>query len=147
MAEPELKRGTELLLYRESDTPGTFNWVCGITNKSVPFTKNLAEALVPDCDEPSATPWVQRSAMSRTSQFTGDGVMAMEYRAALWADYESDEPRNWRAVIKGVGYWGGAFHLASYNPSAAEGDPFVKLSLDLQSSGRVQWTDDLTAGV
>lgn len=147
MAEPELKRGQELLLYRETDTPGTYAWVCGIKNKSIPFTKNLAETTVPDCDDPAGTPWVRRTALSRTSQFTGDGVMAMEYRAALWADFESDDPRNWRAVIKGLGYWQGPYHLATYTPGAGDSDPFVTLSIDLQSDGRPVWTDDLTAGV
>lgn len=146
MAGPETKRGLELLLYREEDTPGTWTFACGITSKQVPFTRNLSETTLPDCDDPTATPWVVREAISRSGQITGDGVMAMEFRAKFQADYDSDAGRRWRAVIVGEGYWQGLYQMAGFTPGAAEGDAHIKLSIDLQSSGAVAWTDDATAG-
>lgn len=147
MAEPILKKGTELLIYREGSTPSTYEFLCGITTKNANFGRNLAETVVQDCDNPSAIPWTKRTPTSRTAQLSGSGSMAMEKRAAIQADFDSDNPRNLRLVIKGVGYWSGAWQLASFQPGAQENDPYITISVEWQSDGAITWTDDLTAGV
>lgn len=147
MAEPILQKGTELLIYRENDTPGTFEFLCGITTKNANFGRNLAETVVPDCDDPSGVPWTKRTPTSRTASLSGSGPMAMEKRADIQADYDSDDARNLRLVIKGRGYWGGAWQLASFQPGAAEGDAYINSSFEWQSDGAIAWTDDLTAGI
>lgn len=147
MTAPTLKAGLQLLLYRETAVAGTFSFFCGILTKDGTRDRTLAEADVLDCADPTAPPWKMRTAIGRSMTCNGSGQLAIEQIPNLEADYNSNAAHNWRLIIQGVGYWGGAFQLDNYKPTGANTDAFIGVSLTLQSTGAIPWTDDATAGL
>jgi len=148
MAEPILQRGLELLLYKsDGATPAVFSFFCGILSKTATWTRAVSEAAVLDCDDPTATPWMRRTAGSRSLQISGSGQMAMENLDELEASFNADGSEIWRLGIKGRGYWEGAFQLTSRELAGAEDGGFISLTIELQSDGPVVWTDDPTFAV
>lgn len=125
-------------------TAGTFVAPCGLTERSVQFTKDLSDTMVPDCDNEDAATWVQRDPVSKSVRISGQGVMARESEDRWRTAFESDAPVNVRItktgnLAAGGGYWLGAFHLSSFEDGATKGSKVTK-SIEMQSTGPVLWT-------
>lgn len=147
MTAPTLKAGLQLLLYRETAVAGTYTFMCGVLSKDGTRDRTLAEAQVLDCADPTAPPWTYRTPVGRSMTLTGTGQLALEQLPNLETDFNSNASHNWRLIIQGSGYWGGAFQLANFKPSGTNTDAFIGVSIELQSTGAIPWTDDLTAGL
>lgn len=135
--------GYQVLL--ESDTtPNTFVAPCGLTERSVTFTKDVNETQVPDCDNEDAASWTERDVVSKSVRISGRGVMAKQSEPRWRAAYEDDDPVKVRiqksgTAADGGGYWSGLFHLTSMEDGATKGNR-VNISIEMQSTGPVTWT-------
>jgi len=128
----------------ETDTPGTFAAPCGLTSRSISFSKETNDTTSIDCEDEDAPAWVDRDVVSLSATISGEGVMARE-SIDLWRDaFTTTDTVNARIEVageaaQGGGYWSGKFHLTSFEPGAERGQR-VSVSVEMQSSGPVVWT-------
>jgi predicted secreted protein len=128
----------------ETGTPGTFAAPCGLTERSVTFSKETNDTTSIDCDDEDAPSFVDRDVVSLSVTISGEGVIARE-SLELWRDaFTTTDPVNVRIEVGGTlaqggGYWSGKFHLTSFEPGAVRGER-VSVSVEMQSSGPVVWT-------
>jgi hypothetical protein len=118
---------------------------CGFTSKGYDQTKSVNETEVPDCDDEDKAAQVRRSTKALSRSFSGNGVLAMEWRARYQSFYDAQDSVYCRIYIDDVlanagGYWQGKFVLTTFNSSADKGD-FIKVAIELQSDGDVPWID------
>jgi hypothetical protein len=118
---------------------------CGFTSKGYNQTASVSETEVPDCDDEDAPAQVERSVQSLSRTFSGDGVLAMEWRARYQAYYDGGVSKYCRVYLdvplaEHGGYWQGLFVLSTFNVTGSKGDK-LKVSIELQSDGEVPWTD------
>jgi TP901-1 family phage major tail protein len=128
----------------ETDTPNTFAAPCGLTERSITFSKETNDTTSIDCDDEDAPAWVDRDVVSLSATISGEGVMARE-SLDLWREaFTTTDTVNARIEVGGTaanggGYWAGKFHLTSFEPGATRGER-VSVSVEMQSSGPVTWT-------
>jgi hypothetical protein len=132
------------VLLESTTTAGTFVAPCGLTERSVQFTKDLSDTNVPDCDNEDNASWTERDVVAKSVRVSGQGVMARESEDRWRAAYESDQPVQVRIqksgnLAAGGGYWLGKFHLSSMEDGATKGNRVTK-SIEMQSTGPVVWT-------
>lgn len=129
----------------ETATAGTFAAPCGLTERSITFSKETNDTTSIDCDDEDAPAWVDRDVVSLSATISGEGVMARE-SIELWRDaFTTTDTVNARIEIGGTaaqggGYWEGKFHLVNFEPGATRGER-VSVSVEMQSSGPVTWVD------
>ncbi|MEZ0169929.1 phage tail tube protein [Microvirga sp. TS319] len=132
----------------ETGTPGTFAAPCGLTSRSISFSKETNDTNSIDCDQEDAPSWVDRDVVSLSASISGEGVMARE-SLDLWREaFMTTEPVNARIEVagsaaQGGGYWSGKFHLTSFEPGATRGER-ASVSIEMQSSGPIVWSDAVT---
>jgi TP901-1 family phage major tail protein len=129
----------------ETATPNTFAAPCGLTERSVTFSKETNDTTSIDCEDEDKPAYVDRDVVSLSVTISGEGVMARESLPLWWSAFETTDPVNVRIEVSGTaaqggGYWSGAFHLTSFEPGATRGER-ATVSVELQSSGAVTWTD------
>lgn len=147
MAEIDSIEGRLLLLYKSDGgaTP-TYSKVCGIEGKDLGRTKATFDAVMQDCDNTNV-PWVKRGISSKSSTISGTGFVDMDDgKDALEASFAADVAEDWRVIAVGYGYWQGAYILSDLT-IGGPADGWASVSLTLQSSGAIAWTDDTSAGV
>lgn len=125
-------------------TPGTYAAPCGLTERSISFTKEVNDTLVPDCEDEDAASWPERDVTSKSVTISGEGVMARQSLARWRAAWESDEPVSARVdisgnVANGGGNYTGLFHLTSFELGATKGERCT-VSVEMQSTGRIPFT-------
>jgi predicted secreted protein len=129
----------------ETDVQGTFAAPCGLTERSITFSKETNDTTSIDCDDEDAPAWVDRDVVSLSATISGEGVMARE-SLELWRDaFTTTDTVNARIEVGGTaaqggGYWSGKFHLTSFEPGATRGER-VSVSVEMQSSGPITWVD------
>jgi predicted secreted protein len=129
----------------ETSTPGTFAAPCGLTERSVTFSKETNDTTSIDCEDEDSPSYIERDVVSLSVEISGEGVMARE-SLPLWREtFETTEPINVRIEVGGTaaqggGYWQGKFHLVSFEPGATRGER-ASVSISMQSSGPVVWQD------
>ncbi|KQT08527.1 hypothetical protein ASG40_11655 [Methylobacterium sp. Leaf399] len=124
--------------------PNTFVAPCGLTERSVSFTKETNDTTVPDCENEDAAAFVERDVVSKSASISGEGVMARESIARWRAAYESDLPVKVRVDIAGTaalggGNYTGLFHLTSFEIGATRGERCT-VSIEMQSTGSFPFT-------
>lgn len=129
----------------ETDTPNTYAAPCGLTERSITFSKETNDTTSIDCDDEDAPAWVDRDVVSLSAAISGEGVMARE-SLELWRNaFTTTDTVNARIEVagnaaQGGGYWSGKFHLTNFEPGATRGER-VSVSVEMQSSGPITWTD------
>ncbi|ACL57568.1 phage tail tube protein [Methylobacterium nodulans] len=131
------------VLLESTTTPNTFVAPCGLTERSVTFSKDVSETQVPDCDNEDAAAWTERDVVSKSVRISGRGVMAKESEPRWRAAYDDDAPVRVRIQKSGTaaedgGYWLGLFHLTSMEDGASKGQRVTK-AIEMQSTGPVTW--------
>lgn len=125
--------------------PSTFAAPCGLTERSVSFTKETNDTVSIDCADEDAPAWVDRDVVSLSATISGQGVMARE-SLDEWRDaFETTDTVTVRIQVEGNlaaggGHWDGEFHLTSFEPGATRGERST-VSIEMQSSGPLVWTD------
>jgi len=145
MALPTTRRFGQMLVYIEDPAvPGTWIAPCGFNSKSISFTKELTDIVIPDCADPDAVAAVGREVRSTSWSISGSGVLALEALTDWRNFYNSIASWNVRVEIvstagQGGGVYEGKAHMASMELSAELGDK-VQLAVEIQSDGEVVFT-------
>jgi predicted secreted protein len=147
MAQPVTFNGSKLYIQiGDGATPTeVFTAPCGLTSRGITFTKDTNDTTVPDCDDPDLPAWTERSVSALSWEATGSGVLAAAALPTWWDAFNSTESVNVRIGIDAPpadngGYWAGAAHLSSFNPSGELGDK-VQVAVTFTSDGAVTWVD------
>lgn len=139
--QPEtLNFGKMLIQLSNGASPPTFGQPCGFTSKGFEATKEVAERLVPDCDDPDAPAFIERVTRSLSAGISGSLVMAVGAYTTWRAAYLDTDPVEVRVFFNhgSLGYWLGYFHLTKLNHQGEQGD-LITLEVEFQSSGDFGW--------
>lgn len=143
MAAPvTAKFGKMLVKLGDGADPEVFAAPCGLTSKSITFSKNLTEVDLPDCDDPDAETWLGRDVQNLSASISGDGILPAGAVETYWNAFKSPESINVEISIEystGTMLWEGAMHLESFEPNAEKGGR-VQASISLQSDGELTGT-------
>ena len=125
-------------------TVNTFVAPCGLTERSISFSKETNDTTTPDCDDEDAAAWVERDVVSKSVSISGKGVMARQSLARWRAAYEADAPTKARVEVAGNaaaggGYYQGLFHLTKFDIGATRGERCT-VDVEFSSSGAVPFT-------
>lgn len=115
--------------------------VCGLNTKSFGISATTSDQEVPDCDDPSAAVWIERTTRALSSEVSGSGTMAQE-TLATWRTWMLDaEAKNVRIVVgvSPAGYFAGSYVLTNFELSGSLNDGKVQVSVTMQSDGPVTW--------
>ena len=142
MAKPTTLRWTKLTLWPEVSAGVYESKECGLNAKGFSISGDMAEVNVPDCDDPDAATWVERTIRALSAGVSGSGLMAEE-SFAFWRDWAlSAAPKNLRIVLDlaaSDGFFEGLFLLNQFELSGNEADGKVGVTLGLSSDGPVAW--------
>ena len=142
MAKPTTQRWTKMTIWPE-ETPGVFaSKECGLNAKGFTLTGDMSETNVPDCDDPDAAVWVERTIRALSSGISGSGLMAEE-SLDFWRDWMlSALPKTVRVALDlatGDGYFEGSYVLNQFELNGNEGDGKIGITLAMSSDGPVAW--------
>ena len=139
MAQATTIRGGKIRVLLETDTPGVYGAPCGFTSRSITFTKNLEEVVVPDCDDPDKVDWVGRDAVSLSISVSGEGVLAaesVEVWDAAWQSVESVNAKIEYEFPANTVTWTGKVHVESLEDTGNNGQRATR-NVSLQSDGEM----------
>lgn len=129
-----------LLVQLETAVPGTYAAPCGLTSRSLKFSKSANETIIPDCADDDAAAWVDRDISSLSATISGEGVLDGSAFTSYWQPWAIlATPKNCRVVLTGKGYWAGSFQLLSLDISGKRGER-VAVNVELASDGAMTWT-------
>jgi predicted secreted protein len=114
---------------------------CGFNTKTIAFAHGSSDVSVPDCDDPDAAIWTERSPTASSVTVSGAGVMADE-TFDFWNDWQLDRTaKNVRIVIdRSVpGFWEGSFLISAFETTGNYGDGKINVSVTLVNDGEVFW--------
>lgn len=118
------QQGRELVIKRESDTPGTFVFVCGIRTRSLSISNAQIDTTVPDCTDPAAP--ISATAMPgrQTITFSGDGLFdSAEVGVQVADDARLQRTPNYQVIVPGYGMFEGPFMVGDFEFSGEMEDP------------------------
>ena len=152
MAQPTtIDFGAFLILLGNGDgPPETFTAPCGFTDKSFKQTKATSTAIVPDCDDPEATPWSIEGTTSKSIEISGTGTLAMEAltRWQEFFDADDSDATNVKVIFNlpgasGGRTWTGPAILTDFAPTAkfSADAKLVTYSVTMKNAGA--WTSTL----
>lgn len=145
MAQPfTLSFSNFRLLIENTAGSGVYTAPCALTSRSLTLNKEMVDTVVPDCDDPDASVWVDRSASQKSAQIQGEGVLAMADVDEWRSFFDADAGKNCRIQLNASGannggYYQGVFHLTSFQPGA-ERNGKTTVNITLTSSGPLTWT-------
>jgi predicted secreted protein len=148
MAFPKTLQGHKILIQiGDGATPTeAFAAYCGMVNANLSFTSSVQENAVPDCADPAAPMWLERSVDTLGVTISGDGTLdTKDALPAWWEWFTSAEAKNIRVKVDaapadGGGYWAGSFVLTSLELGGQRKQNST-ISVEFQSNGVVTWTD------
>ncbi len=124
------------ILWVETDTPGTYENVCGLTSRGINRTLAVQKVEVPYCGvgEEDLPAVVEVSPQSKEVTISGSGVMSQQSHLKMWNWYNAGTKKNIRIERTGgasgeIRYENGAGYLTQYNNAAAKGE---KVSADIE---------------
>lgn len=117
----------ELVVKRESDTPGTFVFVCGIRTRSLTMSNAQIDTTVPNCTDPSLPIRATARPGRQTITFSGDGLFDNDAVGKAVADDSrlQTTDRNYQVIVPGYGTWEGPFFVADFEWSGDMEDPLA----------------------
>ncbi|MDI6834508.1 MAG: phage tail tube protein [Rhizobiaceae bacterium] len=123
----------------ETDTPGVYSKICGVTSRSVNRTSNMSTSEVPDCDDESLPASVERAVQSQEVTISGTGVWASQSHGTMLNWWYSGATKNIRvghlnAAVGETEYESGPAYLASINNTAERGSK-VTSEIEIQFDG------------
>ena len=144
MAKPTtLPSSKMLILLGDGADPEVFTAPCGLTTKGFNNSAETNDVNVPDCDDPDAPYWVERTIVSLSSTVSGSGILAMDSFPKWREWFESGESRNLRIKMDETsanngGHYEGKFVLSTFNLTGEERSK-VGVEVELQNDGQVLW--------
>lgn len=122
-----------------------YNRPCGLSNRSVNFTKTMAETAVPDCADPAKGDWIEADVVSRRVTINGDGVMTEEALPVWRSAWLNDGPVPAKLVYYGktnTYTYTGLIHVIDLGDSVSKGDGRTRLNIQAASHGPMVETVD-----
>lgn len=139
MAKPTTAAGTKLIVLLGNEaTPEVFAAPCGLNTGGFNAQADTGESVVPDCDDPEAPAWKERTTTALSRDFTGAGVLAKESLPTWNTWFESGLAKNCKIKIDGVGWitWSGAYLLTGFNITGERGGK-LQVEVTMASDGEV----------
>lgn len=148
MAKPKTASWSKLIIQvGDGATPTeVFTAQCGLTSKGISFSGDVNDVSVPDCDDPDAPAWAERTVATKSATVSGDGVLATDHREDWDEWFQSGVARNCRILIDipladGGGYYEGKFLLTTFTINGNQDDAKLTVEVEMQSDGPVVWVD------
>lgn len=129
----------EMVVEVETETPGTWTIICGITSRTVNRSSTMQTSEIPDCDDESLPNAIERSVQSQEVTVSGTGSWAKQSHGMMMDWWYSGQPKNIRvghikADVGDTEYETGSAYLVSLNNTAEKG-PKVTAEIELQFDG------------
>lgn len=139
MARATTENFHQMVVEIETDTPGVYSKICGVTSRSVNRTSNMSTSEVPDCDDESLPASVERAVQSQEVTISGTGVWASQSHGTMLNWWYSGATKNIRvghlnAAVGETEYESGPAYLASINNTAERGSK-VTSEIEIQFDG------------
>lgn len=147
MASPNTEKFHQMVLEVETDTPGTFAKICGITGRTVNRSLNVQETEVPgDCDDESVPSQVQIDPQSLTVNVSGTAVWASQSHGMMMDWIYLKQRKNIRvghlnAAVGDTEYESGPAYLVTVNDSAQKSAGAVTREIEIRFDGTPARTD------
>lgn len=148
MAKPRtLPFGDFVIFIGDGASPENFAAPCGFTKEALKLSSQTSSIVVPDCDDPDAAAWEEKSVSSLSAQVTGSGVLAMAALATWRAKYLAGQSFTIRMMFddtgaNGGGYFQGAAILTdlSFDSDRTANGGRTQISVTLDNDGEWTWT-------
>lgn len=129
----------QMVLEVETDTPGTYARLCGLTSRGINRSSNMSTSEVPDCDDESLPASLERAVQSQEVTISGSGVWAAQAHETMLDWWYSGATKNVRiqhvnAAVGDTEYETGAAYLVSINNQAERGTK-VTAEIEIQFDG------------
>jgi predicted secreted protein len=116
----------QMVLEVETDTPGTYAKLCGLTSRGVNRQHNMQTSEVPDCDDESKPAEVERAVQSSEVTISGSGVWASQSHETMLDWWYGGATKNVRikhanASVGDTEYEAGPAYLVSIANQAERG--------------------------
>lgn len=140
MAKPVTSQFQHLVVEVETETPGTYAKICGITSRGVNRQHNMNTTEVPqDCDDESLPVVLERDIQSSEVTISGSGVWASQSHEMILDWWYSGAKKKVRinhvnSVIGDTQYETGDAFLVSISNQAEKGQK-VTAELEIQFDG------------
>jgi hypothetical protein len=136
--------GKFLLLVSDGGGTPVFAEPCAILEASMTINKELADTLIPDCDNPDLVGWIDRDAQSNSMSVKFSGLATGAGVRALDAIALSETSRAMRLQLVGAGSgggtpdyrWSGNFHITSLELGRTRGEK-ISFSAEMMSDGAI----------
>ncbi|MFC3163058.1 phage tail tube protein [Ciceribacter thiooxidans] len=139
MARATTENFHQMVVEIETNTPGVYSKICGLTSRGVNRTSNMSTSEVPDCDDESLPAAVERAVQSQEVTISGTGVWASQSHGTMIDWWYSGATKNIRighlnAAVGETEYETGPAYLVNLNNSAERGAK-VTAEIDIQFDG------------
>lgn len=126
MARAVTENFHEMVLEVETETPGTYAKLCGLTSRTVNRTSNMQTSEIPDCDDESLPAAVERAVQSQEVTISGTGTWAAQSHGTMMDWFYSGATKNIRighlkAEPGDTEYETGPAYLSTLNNTAERG--------------------------
>lgn len=110
----------------ETDTPGTYAIICGITTRGVDRTSNMNSNEVPDCDDEDLPNEVQKDVQSQEVTISGSGLWSSQSHGTMMDWWYSGQSKNVRihhvkAAVGDTEYETGPAYLTKLSNAVTKG--------------------------
>ena len=126
MAKAGTSNFHQMVLEVETDTPGTYAKLCGLTSRGINRQHNMQTSEVPDCDDESLPAAVERAVQSSEVTISGSGVWASQSHQTMLDWWYSGQTKSVRvqhanAAVGDTEYETGNAYLVSISNQAERG--------------------------
>ncbi|WP_421406837.1 phage tail tube protein [Agrobacterium tumefaciens] len=141
MAKPVTEDFHQMVLEVETETPGTWAKICGITGRTISRTTNMSETEVPaDCDDESLPNDVEITPQSQAVTIAGTAVWARQSHEMMMDWWYLAQRKNIRvahlnAAVGDTEYETGFAYLTNMNDDAQKGQGKVTREIEIRFDG------------
>lgn len=145
MAVAVTEKFEEMVLEIETDTPGTYTKICGLTDVEITRTSNIDTVEIPDCDNEALPHSIEKQVRSIEVSISASGVWAQQ-SWGMMSDWfysggtKNIRLRNTKASTGDLETEAGPALLATLNNSRTKGQK-VTASVEIQFDGTPTRTD------
>jgi hypothetical protein len=139
MADAATAKFHEMVVEFETETPGTWSKICGVTSRGINRASTMQTSEVPDCEDESKPNSIERSVQSQEVTISGSGVWASQSHELMLDWWYSGQTKKIRvghikAAVGDTEYETGSAYLVSLNNTAEKG-PKVTAEIEIQFDG------------
>ena len=141
------KQNPDLLLLKMGDgaTSEVFSTLCGLTTRNLTLDGAAVDVTTIACDGSGDPAWREMAQGVRQMSFSGSGYFQTKTQsvALIEAKMDGSGIKNFQVIVPGLGTFQGPFMIGSVGVSAEVGGGAVAQSLELSSSGKITFTEEV----